>query len=775
MKPFRRVAVLGAGTMGSRIAAHFANAGFPVDLLDIVVPGQANRNAAALAGLDAVAKQKPVGFYTDRVRSLITPGNFEDDLGRLSDCDWILEAVTEQLDIKRELLAKVAAVRTPGTILSTNTSGIPLARISEGWENELRRHFLGTHFFNPPRYLHLVEIIPGHDTAAYVLDSVAAFCDLHLGKGVVPCNDTPNFIANRIGTFFAATLFRLTVEGEYTVEEVDALTGPLIGLPNSATFRLADLIGLDVWGHVLNNLRTLAPHDPGVDRYGVPGFMAQMIERGWLGEKRGQGFYKRVGPQKEIHAIDWKTLEYHPAQKPKFPSVEAARNIEDLAQRVRTLVAAQDRPGQFLWRLFRDLFIYSASMIPEISGRVVEIDRAMRWGYANKLGPFEMWDALGVAETVSRMEAEQCEVPASVKRMLASGATSFYQTADRDGAPHTRYFDLIRGEYQELEKRPGVLALSDLRRARGVVRKNPGASLLDLGDGVLCLEFHTKMNAIGEDIMQMIHAAIDETSRSFQALVIANQGEHFSAGANLMMILLAAQEGEWDELNGAIRRFQQANMAIKYAPKPVVAAPFGMTLGGGCEIVLHSARAQASAETYIGLVETGVGLIPAGGGCKEMLIRLENAKAAFELIGFAKVSASAAHAAQLGLLRAQDGVSMNPERLVADAKQTALALAPVYAPGAPRHDIPVEGDAGYALLKMGVYLAREGGFISEHDALVGEKLAHVLSGGRLTGRQTVSEQYLLDLEREAFLSLCGQPKTLERIQHMLKTGKPLRN
>ena len=775
MKPLRRVAVLGAGTMGARIAGHLANAGFPVDLLDMVIAGQPNRNAAALNGLESTAKQRPAGFFMAGVRALITPGNFEDDLARLSACDWIIEAVTEQLDVKRELLAKVAAVRTPGTILSTNTSGIPLARISEGWGQELRRHFLGTHFFNPPRYLHLVEIIPGHDTAAYVLDEISLFCDLHLGKGVVPCKDTPNFIANRIGTFFAATLFRLTVEGGYTVEEVDALTGSLIGLPNSATFRLADLIGLDVWGHVLSNLRTLAPHDPGVDRYVVPEFMAKMIERGWLGEKRGQGFYKRVGPQKEIHAIDWKTLEYHPAQKAKFPSVEAARNIEDLGQRVRTLVAGQDRPGQFLWRLFRDLFIYSASMIPEISDRVVEIDRAMRWGYANKLGPFEMWDALGVRETVSRMQKEGCAVPANVEHMLASGADSFYQPADSNGAPHLRYFDLGGCAYAQLEERGGVLVLSDIRRARGVVHKNPGASLLDLRDGVLCLEFHTKMNAIGDDIIQMIRAAIEEANRSFEALVIANQGEHFSAGANLMMVLLAAQEGEWDELDAAIRRFQQANMAIKYATKPVVAAPFGMTLGGGCEIVLHSARAQASAETYIGLVEVGVGLIPAGGGCKEMLLRLGDGKAAFEQIGYAKVSTSASDGRDLGILRPQDGISMNPERLIADAKQAALALVPVYAPGAPRQDIPVEGDAGYALLKMGVYLAHEGGFISDHDAVIGEKLAHVLSGGRLTGRQTVSEQYLLDLEREAFLSLCGQPKTQERIQYMLKTGKPLRN
>lgn len=586
---------------------------------------------------------------------------------------------------------------------------------------------------------------------------------------------TPNFIANRIGTFFAATLFQLTVEGGYTVEEVDALTGPLIGLPNSATFRLADIIGLDVWAHVLNNLRTLAPGDPGIDRYVPPEFMTRMIERGWLGEKRGQGFYKRVGPQKEIHAIDLKTLEYHAAQKPRFASVEAARNIEDLPQRVRALVAAPDRPGQFLWSLFRDLFGYAAAMVPEISDRVVEIDRAMRWGYANRLGPFEMWDALGVPETVARMRAEGQPVPANVERMLASGVTSFYQAADRNGAPGTRYFDLTGGAYGDLKERPGVLALSELRRARGVVKKNPGASLVDLGDGVLCLEFHSKMNTIGDDIVQMIHAAIEETARGFEALVIGNQGEHFSAGANLMMILLAAQEGEWDELNAAVRRFQQASMAIKYAPKPVVAAPFGMALGGGCEFVLHATRVQASAETYIGLVEVGVGVIPAGGGCKEMLLRLGSAKAAFELIGYAKVSSSAVNARELGLLRPQDRISMNPERLIGDAKSAALALVPGYAPGVPLENIAVEGEAGYALLKMGVYLAREGGFISEHDSVIGEKLAAVLSGGRLSGRQTVSEQHLLDLEREAFLSLCGMPKTQERMQHMLKTGKALRN
>jgi 3-hydroxyacyl-CoA dehydrogenase len=716
-----------------------------------------------------------VGFFTDSAAKLIVPGNFEDDLGRLRECDWIVEAVAENLEIKRGLLARVAAVRRQGTILSTNTSGIPLASIAEGFGEELGRHFLGTHFFNPPRYLHLVEVIRWAGTAPEVADWVSNFCDLHLGKGVVECKDTPNFIANRIGCFFGATIHKLTAEGEYTVEEVDALTGPLVGLPRSASFRLVDIIGLDVWVHVLRNLHDLAPNDPARERYHVPQFMTAMLERGWLGEKRGQGFYKRVGPNKEIHAIDLKTLEYHPAQKVRFPAAEAIRGVADLGERLRALVADNDRVGKFLWPLFRDLFLYSAQMVPEISDRIVEIDRAMRWGFAFELGPFELWDAIGVVPTVERMRGERCVVPERVERMLATGAKQFYWAVDHEGRPGTRYFDIQRGGWQELEPRPGVLVLSDLKRARGVVKKNAGASLVDLGDGVLCLEFHSKLNVLGEDAGQMLRAALDETGRGFAALVIANQGEHFSAGANLMALLLAAQEGEWDELDAAVRRFQQANMALKYAPVPVVAAPFGMALGGGCEVVLHAARAQASAETYMGLVETGVGLIPAGGGCKEMLIRLGNAKATFELIGYAKMSGSAAQAREMGLLRAQDGVSMNAERLVADAKSAALALRASYAPGVPRQDIPVEGNAGYALLKMGLYLGRESGYISEYDMVVGEKLAHVLSGGRLAGSQTISEQQLLDLEREAFLSLCGQVKTQERIQHMLKNGKPLRN
>jgi 3-hydroxyacyl-CoA dehydrogenase len=759
MKTLRRVAVLGAGTMGARIAAHFANAGFPVDLLDL-------NDAATLAGIESAAKQKPVAFFTEKARSLITPGNFDDHLGRLAHCEWIVEAVAENLAIKRSLLERVAAVRSPGAIISTNTSGIPLAHITEGFPVELCRHFLGTHFFNPPRYLHLVEIIPGADTLPEVLQATSTFCDLHLGKGVVPCKDTPNFIANRIGCFFGATVHKLTVEGDYTIEEVDALTGPLIGLPRSASFRLVDIVGLDVWVHVLRNLYELAPDDPARDRFLVPEFMERMLERGYLGEKRGQGFYKRVGKgaEKEIWAIDRKTLEYHPAVPVKFPRADLS-----------TLVTGDNRTARFLWPLFRDLFLYSAQMVPRISDRIVEIDRAMRWGFAFGAGPFETWDALGVPETVNRMRSEGFTPPDNVERMLASGARSFYEFADRDRQPHKRYFDLNAGAYRELEPRPGVLVLGDIWRARGVVKQNAAASLLDLDDGVLCLEFHSKMNSLDAASLDMLECALDEAARNYAALVIGNEGTHFSAGANLAMILESAQKAGWDELDAAGRRFQQAAMAVKYSPRPVVAAPFGMTLGGGCEFVLHAARAQASAETYMGLVETGVGLIPGAGGCKEMLLRFGGARLAFDLIAYARVSTSAAHARELGLLRACDGITMNPERLLADAKAAALALVAGYAPGAPRHDIPVEGEPAFANLKMSILLAREGGFISEHDVVVAEKLAYILTGGRLTGSQTVSEQYLLDLEREAFLSLCGQPKTQERIAYMLMNGKPLRN
>lgn len=753
--------------MGSRIAAHLANAGIPSLLLDLSAE-------MAAKGIETAAKQRPTAFYVDSAQSLITPGSFDADLPAVAECDWIIEAVTEKLEVKRGLWERVAAVRRPGTVASTNTSGIPLASICAGFPGEFRTHFFGTHFFNPPRYLHLVEVIPGPATDPAVMQSIAEFCDVRLGKGVVPCKDTPNFIANRIGSFYGSTVYRITVEDDYTVEEVDALTGQLIGVPKSASFRLLDIVGLDVWAFVSKNLYDLVPDDPWRERFLPPAFLSQMLERGWLGEKTGQGFYKRVGPKKEIHAVDWKTLEYHPASKPQLASVEQAKRIDDLPQRLRALVASNDRAGSLLWKLFSDVFLYSAERIPEIADRVVEIDRAMRWGYAHTFGPFELWDALGFIDTCNRLEREDRTLPQNIVRMRQAGATGFYHPADSNGVPGTEYFDLGGSQYRDLESRPGVLALRELKRARGVVHSNAGASLIDLGDGVLCCEFHSKMNALGDEAMAMLLAGLEETERSFEAMVIANDGETFSAGANLGLLLSLSLESDWTKVDAAIRRFQNCNMALKYAAKPVVAAPFSRVLGGGAEVVLHAARVQAAAELYMGLVEVGVGLIPGGGGCKELILRLKDPRKVFELIGMAKVSASAADAQNLGLLHKADRISMNRERLLCEAKALALSLVTTHAPGAPRTDIPVGGSAAYAAMKLAAWSMKEGGFISDHDFLIAEKLAYILSGGR-TQSPTVSEQDLLDLEREAFLSLCGQPKTQERIQYTLKTGQPLRN
>jgi len=775
-RTLRRVAILGAGTMGARVAAHFANAGVPSLLLDIVIPNQPNRNAAAVKGLENAVKQKPAAFFVEDAARLVKTGNFEDNLKDIADCDWIMEAVSENLQIKRDLWRRVEEFAKRDAIRSTNTSGIPLSKIAEGFSPEFRRNFLGTHFFNPPRYLHLMELIPGPETDPEVMAFVEEYGDRRLGKGVVLCKDTPNFVANRIGCFFGATASKICTEDDYTIEEVDALTGPLIGLPSTASFRLLDLVGLDVWAAIGPNLYAAIPDDPWRDRFLTPDYQKQMVERKWLGEKTGQGFYKKVvkGEEKEIWAIDWKTLEYHPAQKPKFPSAEAVKPIEDLPERLQALINSNDRAGKFLWKLFSDYFLYAAEKVPEISNRIVEIDRAMRWGYGHKFGPFELWDALGFQNVVHRLQKDGRALPANIQEMVDRGATSLYRYAADKGGARTEYFDFGKKQYQEVESRPGVLVLADIKRAKGVVKKNAGASLIDLGDGVLCVEFHSKMNSIGEDIIAMMNAGLEETNRNFEAMVIANEGENFCVGANLMAVLLAAQEGEWDELNDVVNRFQQANMALKYAAKPVVSAPFKGTLGGGCEIVLHTIP-QAAAELYMGQVEVGVGLIPAAGGCKELLIRLKEPRPVFELVGMAKYSMSAEEAKKLGLLDRNAGISMNAERLIADAKALALSLVPNYVPGVPRTDIKVTGDAGYALLKLGLWTFRQGNYVTDYDMVVGEKLAYVLAGGRLAGEHLVSEQYILDLEREAFLSLCGNPKTQERMAHMLKTGKPLRN
>jgi len=754
MRPIHRVGVLGAGTMGARIAAHFANAGIPSLLLDL-------DTVAARRGIESAIKSRPAAFFVDSAAALITPGSFDDHLPRLAECDWVIEAVTENLKIKRDLWQRVLAVASPTAILSTNTSGIPLQEISAGFSPEFGRRFLGTHFFNPPRYLHLLELIPGPQTDPAILTFVRDFAQRRLGKGVVPCKDTPNFIGNRIGCFFGATVAKIALEGGYTVEEVDALTGSLIGLPNSASFRLLDIVGLDVMVFVGENLYNAATGDSWRERFRTPDVFKEMIERGWLGEKTGQGFYKRVGKEKEIHALDLRTLEYHPAAKPRFPEADALRAIDDLGERLRGLVAGKDRAVTFLWKLFADVFLYSAERVPEISDRIVEVDRAMRWGYGHKLGPFELWDALGFADTCARLEREGRTLPPNILAMRRAGAKSFYEDQGRS------YFDFATARHQPFEA-PGLL----LEHCR-TVKSNAGASLKDLADGVLCVEFHSKLNSLGLDAIEMVEAGLRETEANFEATVIANQGEAFSAGANLMLVLLAAQDEDWPQLDAMIRRFQQMNQSIKYAAKPVVAAPFGRTLGGGCEIALHAHRRQASAECYIGLVELGVGLIPAGGGCKELMAR-KNAQRAFELIGRAEVSTSAEDARRIGLLSEADDISMNSDRLIDDAKALALASAPGYAP-LSRKEIKVGGEATFALLKLGAWTFQQGGYISEYDQSLGEKLAYVLSGGRLSGEQLVSEEYLLDLEREAFLSLCGNPKTQERMAHTLKTGKPLRN
>lgn len=785
-KNIEQAAVLGAGVMGAAIAAHLANAGVKTLLLDIVPPDQAQgRNRLAQAGLDNAKKAKPAAFFHPSFSERITAGNFEDDLEKLRNCDWIIEAVVERLDIKRSLLAKVAAHRKSDAIVTTNTSGIPIASIAAGLPDDFRRHFLGTHFFNPPRYMKLLEVIPLSETLPEVVSAISAFCDRRLGKGIVLAKDTPNFIANRIGTFGAMHTMRVMADDGYTVEEVDRLTGPVIGRPKTASFRTLDLVGLDTFLHVARNIYESAEGDEMREVYRAPDFIEKMAENRWLGNKTGGGFYKKVKSPSgdERLTLDLATLEYRPAQKVKFPALDAVKPIEDLGKRLRALVYGKDRVANFLWKTFSESLVYTANRIPEIADDVVSIDRAMRWGFAWQLGPFEMWDAIGVAESVEKMKQEERAIPPVVERMLAAGATSFYKRAEG----WTYAYDFERGEYVPVESPPGLIVLEDVKQQRGVVKRNSGASLIDLGDGIGCLEFHSKMNSIGADTVQMMNYAVKEGGQYFDGLVVGNQGDNFSVGANLMLLLLEAQDQNWEEIDLVIRAFQNANMALKYSTRPVVAAPFNMALGGGCEVTLHGGAVRASAELYMGLVETGVGLIPGGGGTKEFLLRavdsvppgedlLPAVRRVFETIAMAKVSTSAVEAQRMGFLRDSDSYSMNRDRLIEDAKQTALALVKSgYQPPLRRTDIRVLGQSALALLKLGIHTMKRGGYVTDHDAVVGEKLAWILTGGNIHHEKLVSEQYLLDLEREAFLSLCGYRKTLERIQHTLKTGKPLRN
>jgi len=802
MKMIHKVAVLGAGTMGARIAAHFANAGVPSYLFDIVPPGAQGpaRNQIAAAGLEAARKAKPAAFMESRLARLVTVGNFEDDLKKLTEVDWIIEAVIENLEIKRGLLKRIEAIRKPGTIVTTNTSGLPVGKIAEGFSDDFRRVWFGTHFFNPPRYMRLLELIPTPEADRASIDAIAHFCDTRLGKGVVFAKDTPNFIGNRIGIFSVLNVMKLMQEMDLSIEEIDALTGQAVGWPKSATFRTIDLVGLDILGHVVANM-TQNVHDERSDLR-VPGFVPQMLERKLLGDKTKGGFYKK-GKDDERLALDWKTLEYHPRQKPKFPAVDMAKNVEQTGPRVKMLLGfdgstpqKNDKASTFLWSVLSDLWTYSANRVPEISDSIVEIDRAMRLGFNWELGPFELWDAAGVEATVSRMKKEGRPVAANVEKLLASGKRSWYSD-DSKSASQRSYWDMKTGNLQPVQVPAGVWSVEAAKKSRGVVKKNSGASLVDLGDGVGCIEFHSKMNSLGADIISLITQTLKPggPGDAFNAFVMTNDATNFSVGANLMLLLMSIQEEEWDDIDLIIRQFQGMTQAIKFSPKPVVVAPFGLCLGGGTEISMHAPALQPHAELYIGLVEVGVGLLPGGGGCKEMLLRavdsaasirpggrgesvelMEAMKKAFETIATAKVATSAHEARGLGFLRDSDRITMNRDRVLTDAKERALEMVRAgYEPPQPRTDIPAPGENILAALRLGVHMMRQGDYITEYEVKLATKIAEVLCGGTVSPGTLVSEQYVLDLEREGFKSLCGEKRTQERIQYTLKTGKTLRN
>ncbi|HUQ86085.1 MAG TPA: 3-hydroxyacyl-CoA dehydrogenase NAD-binding domain-containing protein [Vicinamibacterales bacterium] len=762
------VTVLGAGTMGAQIALHCANAGIPALLLDLTAD-------IAKQGLEKTRKLKPDPQFTPDAYKLVTAGGFDTHLDQIAKTDWIMEAVVERIDIKQQLLAKVDEKRRPGSIVSSNTSGIPIAAIAEGRSEDFRKHWLGTHFFNPPRYLRLLEIIPTAETDPAVVAAITHFGDHVLGKGVVIAKDTPNFIANHVGLYGIVRTLDVLAGGKYTIEEIDAITGPALGRPGSATFRTSDIAGIDVMAHVLRNLHERLATDADRQAFAVPPLVERLIAKGALGEKTGKGFYERrkgAGGETEIWTLDPATLEYRQKQSARIASIEAGKSVEDVSERVRMLFNSKDKAGEFLRATLAPTLVYTARITPDIAHSIDDVDRAMRWGFGWDLGPFELIDAIGIKDVLAAAEGSHAMtggVPPLIQRVLDSGKTRF-----REG--------LVKPSAADLQ------ILRSAREQNRVIKKNAGASLVDLGDGVICVEFHSKMNAIGGDTVQMLQAGVKEAAKNGQALVIGNDSPNFSAGANLMLVLLEAQEGNWDDIDMMIRAFQGATMALRYSPVPVVAAPAGLALGGGTEIPLHCDRVQAAAETYMGLVEVGVGLIPGGGGTKEMLVRamsqmpsphsdpLPYVSKAFETVALAKVSASGPDALRIGYLQATDSFTMNRERLIADAKAKALdRVREGYHVPAPRLAVPVGGESVTAALNLGVHLMWRAGRASDHDALIGRKLAHIFGGGNVPHATTVTEQYLLDLEREAFMSLLGERKTLERIQHTLKTGKPLRN
>jgi 3-hydroxyacyl-CoA dehydrogenase len=758
MTHIRSAAVLGAGTMGAQIAAHLANAGVPTLLLDV--------NAqAANDGLKRARGLSPDPFFASAAPALVRTGGFDTDLASIKTADWIVEAIIERLDAKQALFAEVERHRAPHSIVSSNTSGIPISALAEGRTDAFRRHFLGTHFFNPPRYLRLLEIIPTGETDPKITAALTTFADIRLGKGIVVAKDAPNFIANRIGLFGVMQVFR-AMDGTLSIDDIDAITGPAIGRPKTATFRTMDLAGLDVLAHVIRNLSERLTDEEERAAFQLPAFVDELLARGWTGTKAGQGFYKKA-PDGKILTLDPATFDYGEQKRVKLGALEATRSIEDTGARIKTLFHGDDSVGRFLRSTLAPTLVYTARVTPDIAHSIDDVDRAMRWGFGWELGPFETWDAIGLADVVAA--AGTTSLPPLVREALDRGAfrpgDNGLQLAPPAGA--------------------GLQLLRTAKERTALIRKNAGASLVDLGDGVVCVEFHSKMNAIGGDTIEMLAAGVKHGESGLTGVVVGNDAPNFSAGANLMLLLLEAQEGNWDEVDLMVRAFQRATMSLKYAAVPVIVAPAGLTLGGGCEIALHADLVQSAAEAYIGLVEVGVGLIPAGGGTKEMLARavsdlppgtdpLPFVQRAFETIGFGRVGTSAADARRLGYLRDRDLVTMNRERLIADAKAQVLARAATYVPPQPVR-VRAGGESVLAALKLGVHLAWRAGRISDHDALIGRKLATILSGGSLASDGTVTEQQLLDLEREAFLSLCGERRTLERIGYTLKTGKTLRN
>jgi len=788
-----KAVVIGAGTMGASIAAHLANVGVPVTLLDIVpkdapAGDKVARNKIVTDMWDKCLKAKPANLMSAELKTFVTLGNLEDDFGVVAEADWICEAIVENLKIKQDLMARIDEIRKPTAIVSTNTSGIPVHDIAEGRSKEFKKHFLGTHFFNPPRYLKLLEVIPTADTLKEVVEFISHFGEYRLGKGIVLCKDTPNFIGNRVAFGTGAFGLDFIMKNGYTVDEVDSITGPLIGRPKTATFRLIDLVGIDVWDHVGRNLAPLIPHDKLGQEYlkaEAPNkLISTLIERKWLGNKTKVGFYKEVRDaegKKEFWSLDLNTLEHVPATKPRFDSVKAAKDVEVLGDRLKVMLEADDKAATLVKALTYQGFQYASSIIPEVADNVKPIDDAVRWGFMHEAGPFEMWDVLGVKETVGQMKAAGYPAAKWVSGMLKNGIESFYQYKNGE---KIGVYDAVKGKYVKIKKPEGAVMLKGLK----VVSENAGATLRDMGDGVACLEFHTKMNALDDDIMSMAVEAMQRLETDFDGLVIGNEAENFSAGANLFMMVVGAQQGMWDMLDAAVKKLQNMNMQMRYSPKPVVIAPAGLTLGGGCEITMHGPRIVAAAETYIGLVELGAGVIPAGGGTKEYLrrivnpmMRVENAEVlpalqrAFLQIGQAKVATSAEEARGMNILGPQDRVVVNRDHLLAEAKKEILHMvAAGYNPPAPE-PIYAAGRDALAALRIGAWSFKEGNYITQYDHHVASKLAYVMCGGELTRPQWVSEQYILDLECEAILSLFGEEKTQARMWSLLQTGKPLRN